>query len=39
MATVVSGDPDDQADGFILSNSLLRTPISAFVASGYAGRR
>jgi hypothetical protein len=37
MATVISGDPDDQTDSFILSNSLLRTTVSAFVSSGYAG--
>jgi hypothetical protein len=37
MATVVSGDPGDHAGSFVLSNSLLRTPVSALVASGYAG--
>lgn len=37
LATVVSGDPADQAANFILSQSLLRTPVSAFVASSYTG--
>jgi hypothetical protein len=37
LATVVSGDPKDQSGDFVLSNSLLRTPIGAFVASSYSG--
>jgi hypothetical protein len=38
MATVISGDSGDQANSFILSNSLLRTSVSAFIASSYAGQ-
>lgn len=37
LATVVLGSPKDQAGDFVLSNSLLRTPIGVFVASSYAG--
>jgi hypothetical protein len=37
LATVVLGGPKDQAGDFVLSNSLLRTPIGVFVASSYAG--
>ena len=37
MATVISGNSGGQADSFILSNSLLRTSVSAFIASSYAG--
>jgi hypothetical protein len=37
VATVVPGDSGYQADNFFLSNSLLRTSVSAFIASGYAG--
>lgn len=37
LATVVSGAPKDQSVDFILSDSLLRTPVGAFVASSYSG--
>src|SRR4051812_15492383 len=37
MATVISADENDHTDSFILSDSLLRTSISALFGSGYAG--
>jgi hypothetical protein len=37
MATVIPGEPGNQAESFILSDSLLRTTVSAFVGAGYSG--